>query len=86
LLSEPLALLLDEPFGRLDTPLKIRFRRSVLDHARGRHLPTLLVTHDPVDAEAAGGPVIEILPADNGPETADQAAFMPQVRTKTDAP
>jgi putative thiamine transport system ATP-binding protein len=60
LLSEPLALLLDEPFGRLDLRLRDRFRRAVLDHARSRRLPTLLVTHDPGDAAAAGGPVIEI--------------------------
>jgi putative thiamine transport system ATP-binding protein len=60
LLSEPRALLLDEPFGRLDLRLRARFRRTVLDHARGRRLPTLLVTHDPDDAAAAAGPIIEI--------------------------
>ncbi len=60
LLSEPHALLLDEPFGRLDLRLRDRFRRAVLDHARSRRLPTLLVTHDPEDAAAAGGPVIQI--------------------------
>ena len=32
----------------------------MLDHARRQRLPTLLVTHDPNDAAAAGGPVIEI--------------------------
>lgn len=63
LLSEPQALLLDEPFGRLDLRLRDRFRRAVLDHARNRQLPTLLVTHDPEDAGAAGGPVIEIAAA-----------------------
>ncbi len=65
LLSEPRALLLDEPFGRLDLRLRDRFRRAVLDHARSRRLPTLLVTHDPDDAAAAGGPVIEISIADD---------------------
>jgi putative thiamine transport system ATP-binding protein len=65
LLSEPRALLLDEPFGRLDLRLRDRFRRAVLDHARGRRLPTLLVTHDPGDAAAAGGPVIEIAIAED---------------------
>jgi putative thiamine transport system ATP-binding protein len=60
LLSEPQALLLDEPFGRLDLRLRGRFREAVLEHARSRGLPTLLVTHDPEDAAAAGGPVIEI--------------------------
>ena len=60
LLSQPRALLLDEPFGRLDAALRARFRLTVLDHARQQGLPTLLVTHDPEDAAAAGGTVIEI--------------------------
>lgn len=63
LLAEPRALLLDEPFARLDGPLKARLRRFVFDHARGRGLPTLLVTHDPEDAAAAGGPVLALPPA-----------------------
>jgi len=33
-------------------------RRFVLDHARESGLPSLLVTHEPADAEAAGGRVI----------------------------
>ena len=60
LLSDPRALLLDEPFAKLDVALRAKFRRFVFDHARAHRLPTLLVTHDPADAEAAGGPVIEL--------------------------
>lgn len=60
LLSEPQALLLDEPFAKLDAALRERFRAFVFQHARERGLPTLLVTHDARDAEAAGGPVIEL--------------------------
>ncbi|MBP5858927.1 ATP-binding cassette domain-containing protein [Marivibrio halodurans] len=60
LLAEPRALLLDEPFSKLDTALRGRFRAFVFEHARARALPTLLVTHDPSDAEAAGGPVIDL--------------------------
>jgi putative thiamine transport system ATP-binding protein len=60
LLSEPRALLLDEPFGRLDVRLRTRFRHTVFTYARSRRLPTLLVTHDPDDAAAAGGPVVEL--------------------------
>jgi putative thiamine transport system ATP-binding protein len=60
LLAEPQALLLDEPFSRLDTELRQEFRRFVFDHARERDLPMLLVTHDLADAEAAGGPVIAL--------------------------
>ncbi|MGH6898594.1 MAG: ATP-binding cassette domain-containing protein [Geminicoccaceae bacterium] len=58
LLSEPRALLLDEPFGRLDQALRDRFRAFVFDHARAAGLPTLLVTHDHADAAAAGGAVV----------------------------
>jgi putative thiamine transport system ATP-binding protein len=60
LLAEPRALLLDEPFSKLDVALRHDFRRFVFDHARARGLPMLLVTHDPEDAQAAGGAVIEI--------------------------
>ena len=60
LLSMPRALLLDEPFGSLDAELRSQIRTLVFDHARTRGLPTLLVTHDPQDAEAAGGPVISL--------------------------
>ena len=60
LLAEPRALLLDEPFNKLDRDLRQRVRRFVFDHARRSALPTLLVTHDPADAEAAGGPVISL--------------------------
>ena len=60
LLSSPRALLLDEPFARLDADLRGRFRAFVFEHAKARRLPILLVTHDPADAEAAGGTVIAL--------------------------
>ena len=60
LLSAPRALLLDEPFSKLDSALRERFRRFVFEHARKAGLPTLLVTHDPQDADAAGGPCISL--------------------------
>ena len=58
LLAEPRALLLDEPFAKLDSALRQEFRGFVLAHARARDLPTLMVTHDPADAAASGGPVV----------------------------
>ena len=57
LLSGPQALLLDEPFSRLDTERRDQVRSLVFDRARAKGLPVLLVTHDHADAEAAGGRV-----------------------------
>jgi putative thiamine transport system ATP-binding protein len=60
LLSDPLALLLDEPFGKLDTALRAEMRAFTLSHVRRLGIPALLVTHDPEDAHAAGGPVLNL--------------------------
>ncbi|MBV6656137.1 MAG: ATP-binding cassette domain-containing protein [Devosiaceae bacterium] len=60
LLSQPRALLLDEPFSKLDAALRADMRALVFDHARARQLPVVMVTHDPDDAAAAGGPVFEL--------------------------
>jgi putative thiamine transport system ATP-binding protein len=61
LLAEPRALLLDEPFGRLDVALRERMRRFVFDRARRLSLPVLMVTHDPDDAASAAGAVLHLL-------------------------
>lgn len=58
LLAEPKALLLDEPFARLDATLRDQIRRHVFGLARERGLPVILVTHDPDDARAAFGRVL----------------------------
>lgn len=60
LLAQPRALLLDEPFSKLDPELRDRIRRFVFEHARERQIPVLMVTHDPLDAEMAGGRVLEL--------------------------
>ncbi len=60
LLSEPKALLLDEPFGRLDSRLRSQFRQLVFARARAQGLPVLLVTHDREDAEAARGKIVTV--------------------------
>ncbi len=59
-MAQPQALLLDEPFGKLDAALRAEFRHLVFAQARRHGLPTLLVTHDPSDAEAAAGPIVEL--------------------------
>jgi putative thiamine transport system ATP-binding protein len=60
LLSEPRALLLDEPFSKLDMTLRDRFRSLVFQSAT--HLPVLLVSHDAQDSVAAGGDALELRP------------------------
>ena len=49
LLAEPQALLLDEPFSRLDAALRERVRQFVFDLVRKRRIPALMVTHDDAD-------------------------------------
>ncbi|MCM0021894.1 MAG: ATP-binding cassette domain-containing protein [Tagaea sp.] len=60
LLAEPKAILLDEPFSKLDAGLRGRMREFVFAHIRARNIPCLLVTHDPDDAAAAGGAVVRL--------------------------
>jgi putative thiamine transport system ATP-binding protein len=50
LLAQPQALLLDEPFSKLDSPLRVRMRELVFGLVRQRNIPALLVTHDAADA------------------------------------
>ncbi|HBU6130341.1 ATP-binding cassette domain-containing protein [Enterobacter sp. 168J2] len=59
LLAEPQALLLDEPFSRLDKALRTSFRAWVFDAVRARNIPVVLVTHDEDDIPP-GGEVMEI--------------------------
>jgi len=49
LLAEPKALLLDEPFSRLDAELRTRVREFVFALVRKRQIPVLMVTHDADD-------------------------------------
>jgi putative thiamine transport system ATP-binding protein len=63
LLAQPRALLLDEPFSKLDATLRDQFRAFVFEHIRAQHIPAVLVTHDAADiADAAQ--VVEL----KGPE------------------
>lgn len=62
LLAEPRALLLDEPFSRLDAGLRADMRAFTFEHIRQRNIPALMVTHDPADADAAHGKVIDLSP------------------------
>ena len=61
LLAQPQALLLDEPFSRLDKTLRDQFRRWVFDEVRTRGIPVVQVTHDEDDVPPAG----RVLPIEN---------------------
>ena len=50
LLAEPRALLLDEPFSKLDAQLRADFRAYVFASVAARGIPALLVSHDIADA------------------------------------
>ncbi len=54
LLAEPRAMLLDEPFNKLDAELKAAMRRFVFGHIAERGIPCLMVTHDAADAPGGG--------------------------------
>ncbi len=53
LLAQPHALLLDEPFSKLDTALRQRVREFVFATVHARQIPVLLVTHDAADVADA---------------------------------
>jgi putative thiamine transport system ATP-binding protein len=63
LLARPEALLLDEPFSRLDVALRARFRAFVFAQAREAGIPTVLVTHDAADVPE-GARVLTLDPAE----------------------
>jgi len=54
LLAQPHALLLDEPFSRLDKALRVSFREWVFAQVRALNIPVVLVTHDEDDIPAQG--------------------------------
>ena len=60
LLSEPAALLLDEPFSKLDLDMREEIRSFVFSSIYKRNIPALMVTHDPSDVAAANGSSISI--------------------------
>lgn len=60
LLAEPRALLLDEPFSRLDKPLRAAFRELVFAQIKALAIPAILVTHDEEDAP---GTILQLIPS-----------------------
>lgn len=49
LLAKPKAVLLDEPYSKLDKDLRVQFRNWVLEQLQQANIPTLMVTHDEDD-------------------------------------
>lgn len=58
LLAEPNAILLDEPFSKLDQKLKSHIREFVFGQIKQLGIPALLVTHDPNDCP--GGILLDL--------------------------
>jgi putative thiamine transport system ATP-binding protein len=59
LLAKPDAMLLDEPFNKLDRELRTTIRDYTYAHLQERKIPTLLVTHDFEDVPK-GGRVVNV--------------------------
>lgn len=54
LLAEPQAILLDEPFSKLDKQLRSEFRSFVFEQIKQLNIPALMVTHDEDDVPQNG--------------------------------
>ena len=54
LVAEPRAMLLDEPFNKLDAGLRQTMRSFVFEHIAVRGIPCLMVTHDLADVPPNG--------------------------------
>ncbi len=72
LLAKPRALLLDEPYGRLDAALRQRMREFVRDELREHQVAAVLVTHDAHDVPP-GTPCIVLPPLPAGAAAAPDA-------------
>jgi molybdate transport system ATP-binding protein len=60
LVAQPRLLLLDEPFSALDSALRQRMRRELLDLQTRLDIPMVLITHDPDDVAAFGDQVVQV--------------------------
>lgn len=60
LMSEPRALLLDEPFAALDPALRQRLRDDLAALLAELALPVMLITHDEHDVAVLGGEVLRL--------------------------
>ena len=80
LATEPRLLLLDEPFAAIDAAAKPALRRLLAEVLRARSGPSLLVTHDPVEAAVLGNRVV-VLEAGAVVEVGSPAALAAEPRS-----
>jgi molybdate transport system ATP-binding protein len=60
LVTQPTALLLDEPFAALDKALRHRLREELLELQTSLQLPLLLITHDEDDVDRLAQEVVQL--------------------------
>jgi molybdate transport system ATP-binding protein len=60
LVTEPQLLLLDEPLSALDVDVRAQVRLELADHLREVGTTTLVVTHDPTDAQVLAGRTVRL--------------------------
>ena len=60
LVTEPRALLLDEPFAALDGTLRAKLRGELVDLQERLAIPMVVITHDPADVEVLGDEVLHL--------------------------
>ena len=60
LVTQPRALLLDEPFAALDPVLRARMRTELKELQHRLQVPMVLITHDPEDAAVFGDHVLDL--------------------------
>ncbi|GAB4213438.1 MAG: hypothetical protein Fur007_07630 [Rhodoferax sp.] len=60
LITQPRVLLLDEPFSALDAQLRAGLRDEFARRIRSADTPTLLVTHDPAEAQAMAQRIVRL--------------------------
>lgn len=61
LITQPRALLLDEPFSALDADLRLHLRVEFRSRIEAAGMPTLLVTHDESEARAMAGRAVRLV-------------------------
>ncbi|TCS39157.1 molybdate transport system ATP-binding protein [Paucimonas lemoignei] len=60
LAAKPRALLLDEPFAALDTPLRVSLRQELDQLQRRLNVPMVMITHDMEDAAVFGDEILQL--------------------------